>query len=185
MRRCRLQINKMSNLTDKKIAVLMGGPGSERAVSLASGAGVAKALRSLGAKITEVDIKDANFKLPDIALAFICVHGTFGEDGQVEQILEERGGAQHVCPATIPDGLTRAIQDLGLCADRALGLQVYSRVDLMLTLQGEPFVLEVNTIPGMTEVSLLPDAAAPAGISYTELCARIIELSHARGRAAK
>ena len=70
-------------------------------------------------------------------------------------------------------------------AHRALGLQVYSRVDLMLTLQAEPFVLEVNTIPGMTEVSLLPDAAAAAGISYTELCARIIELSHARGRAAK
>ncbi|HEY8649991.1 MAG TPA: D-alanine--D-alanine ligase, partial [Chthoniobacterales bacterium] len=82
----------MNELTDKKIAVLMGGPGSERAVSLATGAGVAKALRSLGAKITEVDIKDANFKLPDdIALAFICVHGTFGEDGQVQQILEERG----------------------------------------------------------------------------------------------
>ena len=186
MQWCRLQINTMSNLTDKKIAVLMGGPGSERAVSLTSGAGVAKALRSLGAKILEVDVKDANFKLPDdIALAFICVHGTFGEDGQVQQILEERGGAQHVCPATIPDGLTRAIQDLALRAHRALGLQVYSRVDLMLTPQGEPFVLEVNTIPGMTEVSLLPDAAAAAGISYTELCARIIELSHARGRAAK
>src|SRR6266699_4228829 len=90
-RRC-LRINTMSNLTEKKIAVLMGGPGSERAVSLATGAGVAKALRSLGAKITEVDVKDANFKLPDdIAVAFICVHGTFGEDGQMQQILEERG----------------------------------------------------------------------------------------------
>jgi D-alanine-D-alanine ligase len=55
----------------------------------------------------------------------------------------------------------------------------------MLTSQGQPFVLEVNTIPGMTEVSLLPDAAAAAGISYTELCARIIKLSHAKGRAAK
>jgi D-alanine-D-alanine ligase len=95
------------------------------------------------------------------------------------------GGAQHVCPAAIPDGLTRAIQDLALRAHRALGLQVYSRVDLMLTPQGEPFVLEANTIPGMTEVSLLPDAAAAAGISYAELCARIIRLSHARGRAAK
>jgi D-alanine-D-alanine ligase len=55
----------------------------------------------------------------------------------------------------------------------------------MLTPQGEPFVLEVNTIPGMTQASLLPDAAAMAGIGYAELCARIIELSQARGRAAK
>ena len=45
---------------------------------------------------------------------------------------------------------------------------------------GEPFVLEVNTIPGMTEASLLPEAAAAAGISYVDLCARIIELSRAR-----
>jgi len=51
---------------------------------------------------------------------------------------------------------------------------------------GEPFVLEVNTIPGMTEASLLPEAAAAAGINYVDLCVRIIELSRARmGRSAK
>ncbi len=59
----------------------------------------------------------------------------------------------------------------------ALGLRVYSRVDLLLSPEDVPFVLEANTIPGMTETSLLPDAAAVAGISYPELCARIIELS--------
>src|SRR5215831_10271047 len=76
----------------KKIAVLMGGPGSERAVSLASGAGVVKALRSLGAVVTEVDVRNADFELPDgIDLAFIVVHGTFGEDGQLQQILQGRG----------------------------------------------------------------------------------------------
>ena len=47
----------------------------------------------------------------------------------------------------------------------------------MLSERNEPFVLEINTIPGMTEASLLPDAAAAAGITYPELCARIIELS--------
>src|SRR2546428_1237669 len=76
----------------KKIAVLMGGPGSERDVSLATGRGVAKALRSLGADVTEVDVRDANFQLPnDVNLAFLTIHGTFGEDGQLQRILENRG----------------------------------------------------------------------------------------------
>ena len=60
----------------KKIAVLMGGPGSERDVSMATGKGVAKALRSLGVEVSEVDVKDADFVLPDgIELAFIALHG--------------------------------------------------------------------------------------------------------------
>ena len=80
------------------------------------------------------------------------------------------GGAQHVCPAEIPDDLTSKIQDLALLACRSLGLKVYSRVDVMLSEQNEPFVLEINTIPGMTETSLLPDAAAVAGITYPQLC---------------
>jgi D-alanine-D-alanine ligase len=93
------------------------------------------------------------------------------------------GAAQHVCPANIPEEETRAIQDLALRAHRALGLQVYSRVDIMLPGDGEPTVLEANTIPGMTEASLLPEAAAVAGISYPQLCARIIELSLKRHAA--
>ena len=76
----------------KKIAVLMGGPGSERDVSLATGRGVSKALRSLGAEVIDVDVRGENFALPkDVDLAFITIHGTFGEDGQLQQILEERG----------------------------------------------------------------------------------------------
>src|SRR5690242_8544804 len=79
-------------LTGKRIAVLEGGPSSERAVSFATGAGVAKALRSLGAKLTEIDVQGPGFLLPnDTELAFIALHGTFGEDGQVQQILEDRG----------------------------------------------------------------------------------------------
>jgi len=298
-------------LQNRKIAVLKGGPGSERAVSLATGAGVGKALRSLGAEVTEVDVEKSDFTLPnDTELAFIALHGTFGEDGQVQQILEDRGvtytgegvaesrlafdkipskekftqhgvttphweiirvgqdptlplpyvikaprqgstvgvyivkdesqiaaalrdvakydnellieqfipgreltigvlgdlalpileiipksgfydfndkypflnpqgggGAQHVCPAPIPADLTSKIQDLALLACGSLGLKVYSRVDVILSERNEPFVLEINTIPGMTEASLLPDAAAVAGITYPQLCARIIELS--------
>ena len=301
----------------KKIAVLMGGPGSERDVSMATGKGVAKALRSLGAEVAEVDVKGPDFELPEgIELAFIALHGTFGEDGQVQQILEDRGipytgegvkqsalafdkirskeafqreevptpywqiinpgqrptipipfvikaprqgstvgihiirhereveaaiadastydrellvekfcagreltigilgeqalpiieiipkggfydftnkypflnpkaggAAEHVCPAKIPEDQTREIQQLALRAHRSLGLEVYSRVDIMLPDDGASSVLEVNTIPGMTEASLLPEAAGVAGISYPELCARIIQLSSERPQA--
>ena len=298
----------------KKIAVLMGGPGSEREVSLATGRGVAKALRSLGAEVVEIDVRDENFKLSDdVDLAFITIHGTFGEDGRIQKILERRGtaytgdgwsesesafdkvrtkekfrehgvptpqwevihprqrptiplpivvkppregstvgvvivknetalesaigeaskydrelliekfvpgreltigilgdqalpiieivpkggfydfnnkypflnpeaggGAEHVCPANIDGEKTKEIQQLALRAFRAADLQVYGRVDVILSDSGEAFVLEVNTIPGMTEASLLPEAAAAAGIAYVDLCARIIALSRLR-----
>lgn len=301
-----------------RIAVLKGGPGSERDVSLATGAGVAKALRSLGAEVIEVDVRGPEFEIPqDTGIAFIAVHGTFGEDGEIQSILEKRGlaytgegveesrlafdkikskeafakhgvrtpewevisagerptfslpyvikaprqgstvgvyivkedseiaaatenvakydreflvekfipareltigvlgdlalpileiipkggfydftnkypflnpnaggGAEHVCPAHIPEKEARDIQELALRAHRALGLKVYSRVDVMLPHDGAATVLEVNTIPGMTEASLLPEAAAAAGIGYADLCAKIIELSLARTRGA-
>ncbi len=300
----------------KNIAVLMGGPGSERKVSLATARGVAKALRSLGADVTEVDVHDENFQLPaDVDLGFITIHGTFGEDGQIQKVLEKRGvaytgenvqgselafdkirskekfrehgvntpaweviqpgqrptiplpivvkppregstvgvvivkgeesldfaiaeaakygrdlliekfvsgreltigilgdqalpiieiipkggfydfnnkypflnpqgggAAEHVCPAHIDEATTRAVQNLALKAFRALDLKVYGRVDIILSDSGEPFVLEINTIPGMTEASLLPEAAAAAGISYVDLCSRIMDLSQARAK---
>lgn len=308
-----MMIGTLRNLP-KKIAVLMGGPGSERDVSLATGRGVSKALRSLGAEVIDVDVHDENFALPkDVDLAFISIHGTFGEDGQLQKLLEERGvpytgdgveaswtafnkilskekfrehnivtpewevvelgkrpaisvplvvkparqgstvgvvivknaseldsalaeagkydrnlliekfvpgreltigvlgdqalpileiipeggfydfnnkypflnsqaggGAEHVCPAKIEPNKTKQIQKEALRAFRVLGLVVYGRVDVLLSDSGEPFVLEVNTIPGMTEASLLPEAAAAAGINYVDLCARIIALSFAR-----
>ncbi len=302
----------------KKIAVLMGGPSTERDVSLATGHGISKALRSLGAEVVGIDVRDKNFQLPkDVDIAFIALHGTFGEDGQVQQILEERGvaytgegveesrlafdkirskekfcqhgvrtpewetieadqhprmplpivikaprqgstvgvhivkkveeldpaiigaakydselliesfvsgreltigilgeqalpileiipkggfydftnkypflnpqaggGAEHVCPAEIDKEKTVEIQELALQAFRALGLRVYGRVDVILSESEEPFVLEINTIPGMTEASLLPEAAAAAGISYVDLCACVIALSRTRTEGA-
>jgi D-alanine-D-alanine ligase len=90
------------------------------------------------------------------------------------------GGAEHVCPAEIDSNKTKQIQKQALHAFRALGLVVYGRVDVLLPDSGNPSVLEVNTIPGMTEASLLPEAAAAAGINYVDLCARIIALSRAR-----
>ena len=80
------------NLANKHIAVLMGGPGSERKVSLASGRGVVTALRERGANVTEIDVNGPDFSTPDgIQIAFNVIHGTFGEDGQVQRILESRG----------------------------------------------------------------------------------------------
>jgi D-alanine-D-alanine ligase len=92
----------------------------------------------------------------------------------------QAAGADHFCPAPLSDEVTRRVQETALAAKDALDLEVYSRVDVLLTADGEPSVLEINTIPGMTQVSLLPEAAAAAGISYAELCARVIELSLAR-----
>jgi D-alanine-D-alanine ligase len=302
------------SLAGKTIAVLMGGPGSEREVSLASGRGVTKALQGLGARVIAVDVKGPDFVIPEpVDIAFNIIHGTFGEDGEVQGILEARGipytgegyagsylafdkiatkhrfvdsdiptapfeviqphqtpkmslpyvvkaprqgstvgvyivkqeseiapaiagaaqyddsllvekyvageeltvgilgsealpiimikpkegfydfknkypflnpqaggGADHYCPAPLSPEVTKRIQEIALAAHRALGLEVYSRVDFILPADGEPVVLEINTIPGMTEASLLPEAAGVAGIGYGELCERIIELSLAR-----
>ncbi len=81
-------------MSDKphRIAVLMGGPSAEREVSLRSGAAAADALREAGYEVTEVVVEDENFVVPDgTDLAFLALHGTFGEDGQVQDILDARG----------------------------------------------------------------------------------------------
>jgi D-alanine-D-alanine ligase len=95
------------------------------------------------------------------------------------------GGAEHYCPAPLPAKVTRLIQEIARAAHGSLGLEVYSRVDFILTPEGDPYVLEINTIPGMTEASLLPEAAGVAGIGYGELCEQIIDLSLARIRRRK
>lgn len=94
------------------------------------------------------------------------------------------GRTEYLCPASLPEGATERVQRAALAAHRALGCEVYSRVDVLLDRDGSPSVLEVNTIPGMTATSLLPKAAASAGISFGALCERIIALSLAlRGGA--
>jgi len=79
-------------LKDKTIGLLMGGPGKERDVSLRSGAAVAKALRAAGARVEEIDVTTADIALPgSLDLAFNIIHGTFGEDGQLQSLLHDRG----------------------------------------------------------------------------------------------
>jgi D-alanine-D-alanine ligase len=86
----------------------------------------------------------------------------------------EIGATAFECPARLDDATTAAAQDLALRAHAALGCGVFSRVDLMLGADGEPSVLEINAIPGLTETSLLPQAADAAGIGFDELVARIL-----------
>ena len=293
------------NLKDLHLAVLMGGPGSEREVSLRSGAAVARAFRGGGYRVTEVDVHGPEFELPPgIDLCVNMIHGTFGEDGQIQTILDRRGVAytgegeegsriafdklaskklfvaagvptprwevlapgarptlplpvvvkapregssvgvhlvreaqqleaaladcanldreilveelivgreltvgvvgdralavveirphegfydyahkytkgasEYFCPAPLDEATTRRVQETALAAHRALGLEVYSRVDILLRADGKPFVLETNTIPGMTETSLLPKAAAAVGVDFLALCEEIARLS--------
>ncbi|MDF1739852.1 MAG: D-alanine--D-alanine ligase [Verrucomicrobiales bacterium] len=295
------------------VAVLAGGPGSERDVSLASARGVAEALEGHVAKVTLVDVKGPGFDLPDgTDIAFNVIHGTYGEDGALQAELEERGvqytgarrvssalafdkvlsknafieagvstprsevimigaadvapgalglpcvvkppregssvgvhlvhsgtewdaaiadacqyspdvlveelitgkeltvgvlgdqvfpvihiqprsgfyditnkypwmtgqgGTDYFCPADLSESVTARVQEEALKAHKSLGIEVYSRVDILLSEDETPYVLEVNTIPGMTESSLLPKAAKAAGIDYANLCLKIITLS--------
>ena len=85
--------------------------------------------------------------------------------------------AAEICPAPIGEEGTKLLQETALKFHRALGLAVYSRTDFILDGEGRAWCLEVNTLPGMTPASLIPKAAAVAGMSYGELCEKIVELS--------
>ncbi len=85
------------------------------------------------------------------------------------------GLTRYEVPARLSRETTVMVQDMALLAHRALGCQDVSRVDFRLAQDGTPYILEVNTIPGMTETSLLPKAARAAGISFEELVLRILE----------
>lgn len=299
-----------------KIVVMLGGPSTEREVSLRSGAAVAKALRSLGHDVFEVDPMDGEFDLPEETdVVLLALHGTYGEDGTVQRRLDKLGvvytgcdaeasrvafdkvltkrhcleagiptakflvvnsakapwpkgwqpplvvkpvrqgssvGLQFVeriedwqpalagamkfdsevlveekilgrectvgiladealpvvevrpkagsydyrnkytagcteyfCPAPFDAATTRRIQEAALGAFKAVGGRDYARVDVMVRANGETVVLEVNTLPGMTETSLLPKAAAAAGLNYAQLCQRMVELALERAQMAK
>lgn len=301
------------------IALLLGGPGAEREVSLVSGKSVYDALLRAGfTHVTQVDVHGADFPLPEgTELAYNIIHGTFGEDGSLQSILEERGipytgagsrssslcfdkaktkkvfleagvptpqaeildcsggivmpslplpfvikppcegssvgvhivhcqedilpameeavthgtevlveefiqgreltvgvldgealpvihicprsgfydlsnkypwmnmggGTDYICPADLPEETAKKVQEAALQACHAAGVEVYGRVDILLRDGDEaPFVLEINTIPGMTPSSLLPKGAAAAGWTYEALCEKIAELSLATPR---
>jgi D-alanine-D-alanine ligase len=87
------------------------------------------------------------------------------------------GSTEYLCPAPFDAATTARIQAAGLGAFKAIGGRDYARVDLIVRSDGEPIVLEVNTLPGMTGTSLLPKAAAAAGLSYAQLCQCMVDLA--------
>ena len=291
------------------VCVMLGGPSAEREVSLRSGAAAARALRSLGHNVQELDPAGSSWQLPpETGVVFLALHGTYGEDGGVQTRLEElgvpytgcgpeasrtafdkvltkqrclrqglptarfavldapqpdlppgwtppvvlkpvrqgssiglqfveraeewaaalaealrydtqvlleekihgrettvgiledralpvveicvkkngafdyrnkytAGAARHICPADFDAATTARIQSAALGAFRAIGGRDFARVDVMVSAGGDPVVLEVNTLPGLTELSLLPEAAAAAGLNYGQLCQRMIDLA--------
>ena len=90
------------------------------------------------------------------------------------------GASEYFVPAQIDENISFALQYTALAAIHALNLEVYSRVDILLAPDGSMSVLEINTIPGMTELSLLPKAAAVAGWDFPALCEEIAGLSLAK-----
>ena len=85
---------------------------------------------------------------------------------------------KYLCPCGLPPEKEKALQALSLKAFHLLGCSGWGRVDLMLDAKGSPWLLEVNTSPGMTGHSLVPMAARAVGISYEDLCVKILEGSH-------
>lgn len=290
------------------ITVLYGGDSAERAISIKSGSAVAKALRSIGHNVAEVDPKEPDWVIPlGTDVVFLALHGTYGEDGRIQEQLEKIGvpytgcgveasrisfdkaetkrrcvqnkiptppyfivdspgadfpsdwefpvvikparqgssiglqvvkkieqwkealinarefdsllivekfikgrevtvailddvalpivevkpksglydyaskytvgATEYICPANFSESATRRIQEVALAVFRAVGGRDYARVDIIVGEDNTPFALEINTLPGMTETSLFPKAAAAAGISYPELCQKMVELA--------
>ena len=97
----------------------------------------------------------------------------------------QKDGAVELCPAPITDAEWRQVGEMALKLHRGLGLSVYSRSDFLLDENGKAWCLEINTLPGMTPTSLVPQEAAQVGLDYGDLCERIVELSLAARKAAR
>ncbi len=293
----------------EKVAVLMGGPSSERDVSLSSGESVSRGLSEAGYCVETVDVTDRNPDFPREAEAlFIALHGEFGEDGQIQEILDgigipytgsgakasaaafdkeiskkifkdngistaryetlgrddsrklplpvvvkpvsqgssigvsrvfdekdwdasaraafsfgdriiveeyiegkeltvgivgkkslplieivapedwydynakyTKGRTRYLVPAPVGSDIADPCRDLALKAFSCMGCRGFGRVDFRMGIDGSLYVLEINTIPGFTETSLLPKAAARAGIGFAELCDRIMQTAQCDG----
>lgn len=302
-----------------KVGVLMGGWSDEREISLATGQAIIEALKTKGWRVVGIDVDKQvweRIKAEDITVAFLALHGRFGEDGSIQGMLEimdipytgsgilasslainkiaakrifqscqiptpcfmvlERGEkyienspfgypvvvkpcsqgstigihivtthselstairdtlryddtilleefitgreltvgivdseafpvveiipksgfydfhakytpgeTEYLCPAEIDESLTIKTQELGLSAHHALGCRDLSRVDFRLREDGALFCLEVNTIPGMTETSLLPKAAGQKGIAFPDLTEKILIMALDRNPGMK
>jgi D-alanine-D-alanine ligase len=92
----------------------------------------------------------------------------------------QKGMTDYVVPAPLPADLARNIQAIALQAHEAIGCETYSRVDFRLDPANRPYILEINTIPGFTETSLFPKAARQAGMEFTDVCLKLIQLAYGK-----
>ncbi len=90
----------------------------------------------------------------------------------------EKGQTEYIVPAVLPSSITQKVEEAGVRAYEVLGCRHFARTDIILDEQNQPFVLEVNTIPGFTATSLLPKAAAAKGINFSRLCLKLAELAY-------
>ncbi len=117
--------------------------------------------------------------LGEQALPPVEILGNFDYEGKYQA-----HGAQEVCPADLTPAQTALAGKYALQLHHALGLHGYSRTDLMLDSDGQFWCLEVNSLPGMTPMSLLPKEAAAVGMDYQGLCQEIVDLSIQKGETA-
>ncbi|MCK5068986.1 MAG: ATP-grasp domain-containing protein, partial [Desulfocapsa sp.] len=93
----------------------------------------------------------------------------------------KQGASREICPAEVDEDIALLAKEYALTAHKALQLRGYSRTDLMLSADGNLYLLETNTIPGMTPTSLLPQAAAEYGLNFTELIDHLLRLALQEG----
>ena len=118
--------------------------------------------------------------LGDAPLPLVRIQSPGLYDYQAKYFSDE---TQYFCPSGLPVTQEKSIQELALKAYRIIGCRGWGRVDVMLSKDGKPSFLEVNTSPGMTGHSLVPMAAKQAGLSFDELCLKILETSRERNDA--
>lgn len=128
--------------------------------------------------IVETCIKGREFSVGVIEYEALPVIEIIPKQGTYDYKNKYTAGAtDEVCPAHISEALREKIQKAAVLAARALGVDTYCRVDVLTDAQENCYCLEANTLPGMTPTSLLPQEAAVVGISYPELCEKLIHIS--------
>lgn len=133
----------------------------------------------LGRELT-CGVLDAKSLGPRRALPPTEIRAKFGEFYDFQSKYAQ-GGSEHICPAVLPLEVTARIQDVAIAAHHALGCRDLSRADLIVGDDGSLVLLEVNTMPGMTPLSLYPEAAKVAGIAMEELVDGLVREAVARG----
>ncbi len=169
---------------DFPIVVKPAGQGSALGIKFADNAGAVPAALLAAFSYDDKVLLERFVHGPDLAISVL--------DGEALPIVEavpvgERydfearytvGQTEFVCPAQLPDGVTEAAKELAVRVWDVLGMRGMARVDVMLSEEtGDLYVLEANAIPGLTDISLLPQAAEAAGISYDALIQRLLDLA--------